>query len=136
MSRIAYILIVLLAVSFLNIPHFAQASTDQPANSVLFPSPAYCTNLGAYPAEAVPVEGTSVLSSPTMFIVFGVFYNSAMQTVEVSTDTITLSAGENQTAYVIYNLPEPGNYTVTVFVWSTLGGSVSMAQNNLPLTCS
>ena len=133
---IIIILTTLLAASCLNILAVVRASSDQPAAWVLFPSPAYCTNLGVFPAEAVPVHGTDWLSSPTTLIVFGVLHNSMMQTIDVSTATIILSNGENETAYVVYNLPEPGNYTVNVFVWSTLGASVSMGQNNLLVTCS
>jgi hypothetical protein len=139
LSKIAFVLIILstlLVGSCLNILAVVQASMDQPASWVLFPSTAYCTNLGAFTTEAVPVVGNPVwLSGPTAVVVFGVFHNSKMQTIEVSTASIILSGAENETAYVVYSLPQLGNYTVSVFVWSTLGAPVSTSEN-LPLTCS
>jgi hypothetical protein len=62
LSKIALVSIIfgtLLVASCMNILSTAQASEDQPPTWVLFPAPAYRTNLGVYSAVAVPVNGTA-----------------------------------------------------------------------------
>lgn len=50
--------------------------------------------------------------------------------MEVFTDTVTISGGQNATAYVIINLPS-GNYTAAMFAWYPDGSSASTALRNI-----
>jgi len=100
-------------------------STNQPIEPIVILYPAYCSQFGIFPAIAVPVQNPA--NDTVTGLVFGVFFNSIGQTVEVSTATITLASGQNLTAYVIINLPY-GNYSVTVFAWSNSGQPISPEQ--------
>ncbi len=68
---------------------------------------------------------TNNSNAPQTVIVFAVVHNGAGQTVDVSTATITVSAGSSATATnVLFGLPS-GTYSVTLFTTSTSGTAVS-----------
>jgi len=96
-----------------------------------FPSTASYFLLGTYHTVAVPVVNTQ--AAAVTGVVFAVAHNAAGQTLEVSTATVNVAAGATQTAYVVLNLPS-GTYTVNVFVWSTTGNSLSVAQTAITIT--
>jgi hypothetical protein len=89
-----------------------------------YPSPAYCGDLGVYFAFAVPIE--SEPGSITV-VVFAVMHNSIGQTLDISTATFTLVQGQSETAYPIITLAY-GNYSATVFVWTTTGAAIAPPQ--------
>jgi len=104
---------------------------DQPV-PINYPAPAYCSNLGIYEAVVVPIENT--LTNSITVIVFSVLSNSAGQTLEVSTATITLAPGQyNEPAYVITMLAY-GNYSADIFVWTTTGAAIAPPET-FTLTC-
>jgi hypothetical protein len=63
-------------------------------------------------------------SSVTAYV-YAVVHNALGQTVDISTATITASAGGSATSFnVLFGLA-PGTYTVTVFVTSSSGTAIS-----------
>jgi hypothetical protein len=80
-------------------------------------------NLGAY--QSIAINYTNTANGDLIGIVFGVFHNSAGQTVEISTATVTLPAGGNGTAHLVeFGLPA-GAYSATLFAVSPSGLALS-----------
>ena len=70
------------------------------------------------------VNVTSHDTTTDTVVVFAVVTNNLGQTVQISTSTVTVAAGATVSAYPVINVPS-GTYTVTLFVWSTSGESLS-----------
>ena len=105
---------------------------------ISFPSPAFCQLGGIYDLIGVPILNN--FQDQITGIVFGVFHNSIGQTLEISTATETLGAGQNLTAYITMGpmqngsvLPR-GNYSIDIFVWTPIGVPLSPKQT-VQLTC-
>ena len=81
------------------------------------------TNQGAY--KGVSSTFTNNSNAPVTAFVYAVVHNALGQTVDISTATITASAGGSATAFnALFGLP-PGTYSVTIFVTSSSGTAIS-----------
>jgi hypothetical protein len=123
--------LLILAAPLSTVP--VAAATDQR----LSPPPLLTTSLSAsYPKLAtfasqsvVEITYTSHLNVSSTFIVYGVFHNSAGQVVYMTTASLTISVGGNQTAYLITSLLSHGSYRATLFAISTGGVVVSPSSS-------
>jgi len=103
----------------------ASSSTGGTPGSFSFPSTPKYYKLSVY--NTVNVTVTNTQASSLTAIVFAVFHNSAGQTLQVSTSSVTVPAGSTATAFVPTTLAS-GTYSVNVFVWSTTGSSLSSSE--------
>jgi hypothetical protein len=101
------------------------SSTGGTPGSFSFPSTPKYFKLSVY--NTVNVTVTNTQTSSLTAIVFAVFHNSAGQTLQVSTSSVTVPAGSTATAFVPTTLAS-GTYSVNVFVWSTTGSSLSQSE--------
>jgi hypothetical protein len=101
------------------------SSTGGTPGSFSFPSTPKYYKLSVY--NTVNVTVTNTQTSSLTAIVFAVFHNSAGQTLQVSTSSVTVPAGSTATAFVPTTLAS-GTYSVNVFVWSTTGSSLSQSE--------
>jgi hypothetical protein len=91
-----------------------------------------CVTVNGTPASTTQGPYTGVTSSftnnsnaPLTAFVYAVAHNALGQTVDISTATVTASAGGSATAFnVLFGLP-PGTYSVTIFVTSSSGTAIS-----------
>ncbi|MFI5420334.1 MAG: hypothetical protein ACHQ1H_05155 [Nitrososphaerales archaeon] len=129
LSKLVFAVGIVFITGLVNVPAFASANSSLP---IIFPSPAYCTDIGPYNTIAVPLLNT--LTDPITAVIIGVLHNSIGQPLQVTDGSITLMGGGNVTVHVPVYLPY-ANYSVNVFVWSVNGSSISSEQSNLLLTC-
>jgi hypothetical protein len=81
------------------------------------------TTQGAY--SGVTSTFTNTSNAPVTAFVYAVVHNALGQTVDISTATVTASAGGSVTAFnALFGLP-PGTYSVTIFVTSSSGTAIS-----------
>jgi hypothetical protein len=133
MSRIFILCALLLIIGFSSQTFASSASSTNFQQSIIFPSPAFCQPGGTYETIAVSIKNT--VNFTITAIVFGVLHNLTNgQTLQVSTGTAALGAGQNVTVYDIINL-QYGNYSTDVFVWSVNGSSLSSEQSNVLIAC-
>jgi len=91
-----------------------------------------CLTVSGTPAQSKQGTFTGVTSTftnnsnaPVTAFVYAVVHNALGQTVEISTATVTASAGGSTTAFnALFGLP-PGTYSVTIFVTSSSGTAIS-----------
>jgi hypothetical protein len=91
-----------------------------------------CMTVSGTPASSQQGQFTGVTSTftnnsnaPVTAFVYAVVHNALGQTVEISTATVTASAGGSTTAFnALFGLP-PGTYSVTIFVTSSSGTAIS-----------
>jgi len=93
---------------------YSQALTLTPPITVV--------DLGPY--EAVNATFSNSLSITLTAVIFAVFHNQIGQTIDISTDTITVAPGETTNAYIAVTIPQ-GTYNSTIFAWDVRGTSVS-----------
>lgn len=114
MSKLIVFLVLLFIVGLGTGTTLSSDSSSNFQLSITFPSSAFCVLGGTYNSIEVPLSST--LNNSLTAIVFGVFHNLIGQTLEVSTESISVIGASNVTAYLVVNLPY-GNYTINVFVW-------------------
>jgi len=91
-----------------------------------------CMTVSGTPAQTTQGAYTGVTSTftnnsnaPVTAFVYAVVHNALGQTVDISTATVTASAGGSATAFnALFGLP-PGTYSVTIFATSSSGTAIS-----------
>jgi len=91
-----------------------------------------CLTVSGTPAKSTQGTYTGITSTftnnsdaPVTAFVYAVVHNALGQTVDISTATVTASAGGSATAFnALFGLP-PGTYSVTIFVTSSAGTAIS-----------
>lgn len=99
--------------------------------AVSFPSPAYCTRFGIYEALAVPI---TINFENFTFVVFGVFHNSAGETLEITTSTLSSFQSWDGIVYLVFFLANGRNYSTNIFVWTISGAALSPEENTICVT--
>jgi hypothetical protein len=97
------------------------------SNQNLSPAPLFTTTLTPSAPTLATIAGesaikityTSNLNESSSFVVFGVFHNSANQVVYITTASVTILEGGNQTAYLITAPLSQGTYHATIFAVTT-----------------
>jgi hypothetical protein len=75
--------------------------------------------------QGVTTTFTNNSNAPVTAFVYAVVHNALGQTVDISTATVTASAGGSATAFnALFGLP-PGTYSVSIFVTSSSGTAIS-----------
>jgi hypothetical protein len=95
-----------------------------------------CMTVSGTPVKSTQGPYTGISStftnnspSPETAFVYAVVHNALGQTVDISTATVTASAGGSATAFnVLFGLA-PGTYTISVFVTSSSGTAISASTS-------
>jgi hypothetical protein len=79
-------------------------------------APAFASIAGQ---TAIKITYTSNINVSSSFVVFAVFHDSANQVVYITTASVTILVGGNQTAYLITSPLTQGTYRAVIFAVTT-----------------